>query len=103
MAIAEENGVGFMLSDFGVNLCRANDIPIPSLRYSDEAYKAMIMDITSTMEERGYGWCFANWFGYFGIANSSPLIENTTYTQIEDYPYYLDDAMIGWFKEINGV
>ena len=103
MTIAEENGVGFMLSDFGVNLCRANSMPNPGVRYYDEAYKAMIVDITSTIEERGYGWCFAHWFGYFGIANSKPAYTNATYTQIGEYPCYLDDAMVGWFKEINGV
>ena len=103
MQTAEENGVGFMLSDFGVNLCRANSIPNPGVRYSDEAYKAMIVDITSTIEERGYGWCFAHWFGYFGITNSCPVVENATYEQIGDYPMYYDTAMLGFFKEVNGV
>lgn len=102
MTIAQENGVGFMLSDFGVNLCRANSMPNPGIRYSDEAYKAMIVDITSTIEERGYGWCFAHWSGYFGIASSTPAYANATYTRIGEYPCYLDDAMVSWFKEING-
>lgn len=103
MTIAEENGVGFMLSDFGVNLCRANYMEIPAARYADEAYKAMIVDITSTMEERGYGWCFAHWFGYFGITNSGPVYDNATYERMNDYPCYIDTAMYGWFQEINGV
>lgn len=27
----------------------------------------------------------------------------STYAQIEDYPYYIDQTMLGWFQEINGV
>ena len=102
-AVAEEYGVGFMLGNFGVDVIESKEAQMPDQRYSDEAYKSMIVDITSTIGERGYGWCFAHWFGYFGIASNYPAYDNATYTQVEDYQYYLDEAMVGWFREINGV
>lgn len=107
IAVAEEYGVGYMLSDFGITLNpyqRLDDMTAyPNYRYPDEGYKAMIVDITSTIAEKGYGWCFANWYGYFGIANGFPMAENVVYEQVEDYPYYIDTAMLSWFQEINGV
>lgn len=103
-AVAEEYGVGFMVGDFGINLENSGvDRQWPARRYSDEAYEAMITDVVSAMESRGYGWCFAHWYGYFGIANGYPAFENVAYEQVEDYPYYVDTAMLGWFREINGV
>ncbi len=102
--VAEEYGVGFMVGDFGVNMAISGlDREWPTARYSDEAYKAMIVDVLSAVESRGYGWCFAKWYGYFGIANGWPAYENASYEQVEDYPYYIDTAMLSWFKEINGV
>ena len=103
MAVAEHYGVGFMLGEFVVALRSQENTLLPRTRYSDDAYQAMILDITSAVSERGYGWCFANWYGYFGIANAMPIIKNTTYEQVEDYPYYIDQTMLGWFQEINGV
>ena len=87
MAVAEHYGVGFMLGEFVVALRSQENTLLPRTRYSDDAYQAMILDITSAVSERGYGWCFANWYGYFGIANAMPIIKNTTYEQVEDYPY----------------
>jgi len=103
MHVAEENGVGFMVSDFGVNLENSSAMTWPAERYADEPYRAMITDVLSAIESHGYGWCFAHWYGYFGIASGYPAFENVTYAQLEDYPYYIDTAMQGWFKEINGV
>jgi len=107
MAVAEEYGVGFMVSDFGVF---ADEFEVyrgaffyPTYRYPDEGYRAMIEDITSTVAAKGYGWCFSNWFGYFGVTNSGPVYENASYEQVEDYPCYIDTAMYSWFKEINVV
>jgi len=92
-----------MLSDFGVTV-NESDAYVPSrLRYPDEAYFAMITDITSTMEELGYGWCFAHWYDPNGIAFCMPAIRNSTYEQVEDYPYYIDQGMMNLFKELNGV
>ena len=102
--VAERYGVGFMVGEFGVHLgSSGGDREWPSARYPDEAYKDMIVDVLSAIESRGYSWCFANGFGYFGIANSFPAFENVTYEQLEDYPYYVDTAMLSWFQEINGV
>lgn len=98
--IAEEYGVGFMLSSFGA-VCRSDATDYPDFRYPDEAYKAMLSDILSCVESRGYGWCFTNWYGYFGMADCVPRIVGSTYTQVEDYPYYLDETMLGWFREFN--
>lgn len=103
MAVAEHYGVGFMLGEFGVALRSQENTLLPRTRYADDAYQAMIVDITSADSERCYGWCFGNWYGYFGISAPMPIIKNTTYAQIEDYPYYIDQTMLGWFQEINGV
>lgn len=103
IAVAEEYGVGFMLSNFGVELSSTENTLLPRTRYADEDYKAMIVDITSAMEELGYGWCFANWYGYYGIAAPMTIVKDATYEQVEDFPYYIDQTMYGWFREINGV
>ena len=102
--VSEEYGVGFMVGEFGVHLgSPGGDREWPTSRYPDEAYKAMITDVLSAVGSRGYGWCFAKWYGYFGIANGWPAYENAAYQQLEDYPYYIDTAMLSWFREINGV
>ena len=103
MALAEQYGVGFMLAGFGIELRSLEDTLLPRSLYTDDAYRAMILDITSAISEKGYGWCFSNWFGYFGITNSGPVYENASYEQVEDYPCYIDTAMYSWFKEINVV
>ena len=108
MATAREYGVGFMLSEFGVTVNPFADGTMdnyvyPRFRYPDESYFAMIEDITSTMEERGYGWCFAHWYGPYGVAFCIPAIRTNNYEQVEDYPYYIDQGMMGLFREINGV
>jgi len=104
IAAAEEYGVGFMVGDFGVNLdTPADNRHWPVTRYPDEVYQAMIVDVLSSIESRGYSWCFAHWYGYFGIANSWPAFENAVYEQVADYPCYIDTAMLSWFREINGV
>lgn len=104
IAIAQEYGVGFMLSDFGIHTGKANS---PSdyitVRFPDEEYHAMITDIISTIESQGYAWCFAHWYGSYGLSFGYPVIENAVYEQIENYPCYVDQTILGWFKEINGV
>ena len=107
MTMAQEFGVGYMLSDFGITLDQfhvgMDNYVYPRYRYADDAYYAMIRDITSTMEEKGYGWCFAHWYGSYGVAFCIPVIQTSTYEQVEDYPYYIDQGMFGLFREINGV
>ena len=107
-AVAQEYGVGFMLGDFGVNHQTRNMRPCCSTvfsrsRYADEPYFAMITDITGAMEELGCGWCFSHWYGPCGAAFCLPANQTSTYEQIEDYPYYIDQGMFHLFRTINGV
>ncbi len=103
MATAQEHGVGFMLGNFGVSNFGDWWIPMDRVRYADEPYFAMIEDITSSVEDLGYGWCFNRWYGPYGVAFCIPAIEDSTYEQVEDYPYYIDQGMMDLFKSINGV
>lgn len=104
MELAEQYSVGFMLSDFGVTPGQnGTEREYPDYRYPDEAYHAMIADITSAVESRGYGWCFGHMYGYFGIADCIPRITDSTYEQVEDYPYYIDQTILGWFRQLNHV
>ncbi|MGM9590627.1 MAG: hypothetical protein ACI3V0_10710 [Faecousia sp.] len=103
---AREYGVGCMLSDFGVRInewSRLDSLSLPRFRYPLDAYKAMIQDIVTSAEDLGLGWCFAYWYSPYGVAFGTPLFDDTTYTQVEDYPYYIDQTILGWFQEINGV
>lgn len=100
MNIAKENGVGFMLSEFGVhNIGESNHV---RTRYEENAYHAMIRDITSSVNAAGYGWCFAHWYSDYGVAFCLPVMQNADYKQVEDYPYYIDQGMQKLFREING-
>lgn len=107
MAVAQDYGVGFTVSNFGVILdpfeYYQSPYFYPSFRYPDEAYQTMIADITSSLEALGCGWSFANWYGYFGITGCVPLVDDAVYGQVEDYPFYIDTAMYSWFRQINGV
>ena len=55
------------------------------------------------VEELGYGWCFGRWYGPYGVAFCIPAIEASTYEQVEDYSYYIDQGMMGLFQKLNGV
>ena len=72
-------------------------------RYPDETYRAFITDMTDTMENYGYGWCYEEWYGHNGITFSAPITKNATYEQIGDYPMYYDIAMLSLFQSVNGV
>ena len=101
--IAKEYGVGFMLGDFGVSYGVSWWWSYDRVRYSDEPYAAMITDIVSTIEDMGYGWCFARWYGPFGLAFYLPANTASAYVQVEDYNYYIDQAMLELFQNLNGV
>ena len=100
-AVAKEYGVGYMVHRWGPTILNGGPI-LEKTRYSDEVMQAYLMDMTRTMEERGYGWCYTDWMGSVGVAYSYPLVENSTYAQVQDY-LYIDEEMTGWFQEINGV
>ena len=101
--LAQENNLGFMFSGWGELDVLYRDSYFCSTRYPDETYQAFIKDMTETMEDYGYGWCYEEWYGHNGITFSAPIMKNVTYEQIGDYPMYYDTAMLGFFKEINGV
>lgn len=105
MATAQEYGVGFMLGEFGVSYAPVSGWgnTYPRFRHPDEAYQGMIVDVTSTIEELGYGWCFGSWYGAYGVAFCIPAIQTSTYEQVADYPYYIDQGMMSLFQKINGV
>lgn len=104
ISVAEQYGVGCMISDFGVRLWEygnMDSITFPRYRYPMEAYKAMIQDFAASAENLGIGWCFAYWYGPYGAAFGTPLFDDTTYTQVADYPYYIDQTVLGCFQELN--
>lgn len=103
MELAQENGLGFMFSGWGRLHNLHQGARYCTTRYSDETYEAFITDMTQTMERYGYGWYYEEWYGLNGITYSIPGSKNGTYEQIGDYPMYIDTAMMGWFREINGV
>lgn len=99
-AVAKANNVGFMIYRWGPR--NMDNIPIAeSDRYSDETMKAYLTDMSETMEQRGYGWCYTEMMSSLGIGFLYPLVETTTYTQVENYSLYLDNEMLSWFREIN--
>lgn len=100
-AVAAEYGVGYMVSEWGPRVVNMYSI-VENFRYSDEAMTAYLTDMTQTMKERGYGWCYTDWMGSVGIGYGYPLVEDSTYTQVQEY-LYIDEEMTGWFKSINGV
>lgn len=101
--LAQENNLGFMFSGWGKLDVQYRGSYFCSTRYPDETYQAFIKDMTETMEDYGYGWCYEEWYGNNGITFSAPIMKNVTYEQIGDYPMYYDTAMLGFFKEVNGV
>lgn len=98
-AVAKEHGVGYMVHRWGPTVLNGGSI-VEDTRYSDEVMQAYLTDMTQTMAERGYGWCYTDWMGSVGIAYSYPLVEDSTYTQAGDW-LWIDEEMTGWFREIN--
>lgn len=100
-AVAQQYGVGFMVSQWAPHMSYGNSTRRE--RYPDETMQAFLKDMTKTMEERGYGWCYGNWFGFVGFGAAYPAVRSTTYTKLNEAPLYVDNETFGWFKEINGV
>ena len=98
-AVAKEYGVGYMVREWGPRVYGWNAV-VESSRYSDETMKSYLTDMTQTMEDRGYGWCYTDWMGSVGVAYCYPLVEDSTYTQVGDY-LWIDEEMTGWFRQIN--
>lgn len=100
-AVAEQYGVGFMVSGWAPFVSHGNSVRRE--RFSDELMQSYLADMTQTMAERGYGWCYGNWFSFTGFAAAYPAIRSTTYTKLNDTPLYVDNEAFEWFREINGV
>lgn len=98
-AVAKEYGVGYMVHRWGPTILNLGSI-VEKTRYSDEVMQAYLTDMTQTMHDRGYGWCYTDWMGSVGVAYCYPLVEDAPYTQASDY-LWIDDEMTGWFREIN--
>lgn len=101
-ATAKEHGVGYMVYEWGPRRDWYGLI-VEDVRYSDETMQSYLTDMTQTMEERGYGWCYTDWMGCVGITFCYPLVKDSTYTQVPGHSLYVDDEMLGWFRSINGM
>lgn len=100
-AVAEQYGVGFMVSRWAPFVSYGNSVRRD--RFNDNMMQAYLMDMEETMADRGYGWCYGNWFSFVGIGAAYPAVTSTTYTKINDAPLYVDDETFGWFRHINGI
>lgn len=97
-ATAEEYGVGFMIGEWGIfgNGLTRN-------RYPDETIQAFLTDMADTLAEKGYGWCYGNFHYPYSIACFAPAVETGDYVKVEGTPLYIEQKMMSWFQEINGV
>ena len=100
-ATAREHGVGYMVCEWGPRR-EWYGLIAEDVRYSDDTMQAYLTDMTQTMKERGYGWCYTDWMGCVGLTFCYPLVKDSAYTQVREH-LYVDEEMSGWFKEINGV
>lgn len=99
--MAQENGLGFMVSGWGAMIRPIWQPKFTTYRYSDETYQAYLTDVAQTLTEYGYGWSYEEWYGTQGIVYTKPLTHLVTYQQIGEYPLYFDTAMLNWFQQIN--
>ena len=97
-AIANEYGVGFMVGEWGIfgNGLTRN-------RYPDETIAAFLKDMAITLEEKSYGWCYGNFHYPYSIACFAPAVETGNYVKVEGTPLYIEQKMMQWFQEINGI
>lgn len=100
-ATAREHGVGYMVCEWGPRR-EWYGLIAEDVRYSDDTMQAYLTDMTQTMKERGYGWCYTDWMGCVGLTFCYPLVKDSAYTQVREH-LYVDEEMSDWFKEINGV
>lgn len=99
-AVAEENGVGFMVSNWGPRMSYGSQTVFDQ-RFSDETMACYLTDMADTMAQRGWGWSYTNWYGFAGIACQFPLVKDASYTKVEDRTLYIDESMTGIFRRIN--
>ena len=70
-------------------------------RYAPETMEAYLSDMIQTMASCGYGWCYTDFIGSVGIACGFPLVETASYTQVENFPFYVDKEMTALFHKLN--
>lgn len=97
-ATAEEYGVGFMVGEWGIF---GNGLS--SYRYPDETIEAYLMDMAEALEEKGYGWAYGNCHSTYSVSSHMPAVLNGDYVQVEDHMLYIEQHMMNWFQQINGV
>lgn len=100
-AVAQRYGVGFMVSSWSPFVSYGNSVRRD--RFNDDMMQTYLTDMAQTMEERGYGWCYGNWFGFVGIGAAFPAVQTTTYGKLNHAPLYVDNETFSWFRQINGV
>ena len=100
-ATAKEYGVGYMVYSWAPYLKYGNSVRRE--RFTDDMLQSYLQDLSGTLADRGYGWCYGNWFGFAGFGAAYPAINSTTYTKITNAPLYVDDETFAWLQEINGV
>ncbi len=98
-AVAEQYGVGFMVSGWAPT-CK--ETPVLLNRFSDAFMESYLTDFVQVLADRGYGWCYGDTNGFVGLFSAYPAVKDTTYTQVDNAPLYIDDEMFGWFKTLNG-
>lgn len=67
-AVAQQYGVGFMVSQWAPHMSYGNSTRRE--RYTDETMQAFLKDMIQTMADRGYSWCYGNWFGFVGFGSA---------------------------------
>jgi hypothetical protein len=72
-------------------------------RYPDDTIEAFLKDMANTLEEKSYGWCYGHFHYPYSIACFAPAVETGDYVKIDGTPLYIEQKMMGWFKEINGI
>lgn len=100
-AVAEQYGVGFMVSSWAPFVSYGNSVRRD--RFNDDMMQTYLTDMVQTMADRGYGWCYGNWFSFTGFGAAFPAIDSTSYTRINNAPLYVDDETFGWFQKLNGI
>lgn len=99
-ATAKEYGVGYMVYSWAPYIKYGNSVRRE--RFTDEMLQSYLTDLSETLAQRGYGWCYGNWFSFVGFGAAYPAIRSTTYTRLNDAPLYVDNETFAWLQEING-
>lgn len=96
-ATAEENGVGFMVGEWGIFGTPPGQLLTKT--YNRDVVYAFYSDVMATYAEQGIGWCLGNgWFGEYGIVTPYPAIEECQYAPLENSNMFVDTGMLAFYK-----